>query len=740
MLLTKSNYLLGLQCPKLLWVTKNDKERFPELSEVEKAKFTSGDLIGELAKKLYSDGIDLSELNFKENIEETKEALEKRLPLFEAGFMIDNLYARADILVPTGKDHWDIVEVKSTTKVKDINIDDVSFQKYVYEKAGLKIRNYFILHVNNQFVKNGEIESSEFFIKADVLEQVEKNAVDIKKRIENMQKIINSSEEPKCSIGAHCSKPYECSLMSECWTCVPEGSVFEFAGMKTKGFKLYDQGIIKMKDVSDEVKLNDKQQIQRRLACDGGKHIDKKEITNFLNGLKYPIYYLDFETINPAVPRFDKSKPYQQIPFQYSLHIQEKAGGRLKHMSFLAEGMNDPRPMFLQSLKDNLGEAGDILVYNQSFEISRIKEGIMAFNEFEEWGEKNILPRIKDLLDVFKKFYYYDPEQKGSASIKAVLPVMSDLSYSDLDIKKGDVASFEWGRVTFGDVDKKERVRIYKALEKYCELDTLAEVEIVDALWEILMDNFLGSGKHDENYSIKDREDKLESIYQKFFEDMKLNPETGLDKKGDLRFATYAHIGSSYGEKKKILFIGLDIGRDELYLDGKGDRFQNFDDRRSAIEDGNLFKFNAHIRGTIVSALYFLNDSLFSEENRAQTYKNFIEVYGELVSENNPLKYISLINFYKFVGKGRTKRFGDKDRKLIYTEKEKRLFFNELEILDPDVIIFQGKGFKNLIANDIKYKYFISPHPSYSVLGQNVGLLVKNFENQEILNKVDGKQ
>ncbi len=486
-LLTKSNYLTGLQCPQLLWITKNDKYRFPKLSEVEKAKFTSGDLVGELAKKLYPDGIDLSELDFQNNLRRTTENLKKRLPLFEAGFMIEGLYARADILVPTGKDHWDIVEVKSATKIKDVNIDDVSFQKYVYEKAGLKIRNYFILHVNNQFVKNGEIEPLEFFVKADILEKVEENFVDIEKRVANMLKIINSKEEPKCSIGVHCTKPYECSLDFECWKDVPEGSVFEFSRMlKKKCFELYDSGTIKMSDVPEDIKLNDKQGIQRRLARDGGKHVDEKEINNFLKGLNYPVYYLDFETINPAVPRFNKSKPYQQIPFQYSLHIQEKAGGKLKHISFLAEGMNDPRPMFLQSLKDKLGEAGTILVYNQSFEISRIKEGIMAFDEFEEWGEKNILPRIKDLLDVFRNFWYYDSMQKGSASIKAVLPVMSDLSYSDLDIKKGDVASFEWERVTFGDVEDKERESVYKALEKYCELDTLAEVEIVDALWEVM--------------------------------------------------------------------------------------------------------------------------------------------------------------------------------------------------------------------------------------------------------------
>jgi hypothetical protein len=525
MLLTKSNYLLGLQCPKLLWTAKNEKEKIPEPDEVAQARFSAGNEVGELAKKLYPEGIDLSGLGFKENIDKTKEALEKRVPLFEAGFMIDNLYARADVLVPTGKDHWDIVEVKSATKVKEVNIDDVSFQKYVYEKAGLKIRNCIVMHINNEFVKNGEIKAEEFFAKRDVLDRVAEKSVDIEKRIDNFLKIINSKEKPKCSIGVHCSDPYDCSITGECWEGVPDGSVFDFYRMrKTNCFGMYDMGITKMTEVSDGVKLNDKQQIQRRLALASkdvpstqtasasadkvGKervHKDEKEIKNFLNGLEYPIYYLDFETINPAIPKFDKSKPYQQIPFQYSLHVQKEKGGELKHVSFLAEGKDDPRVKFLQSLKDNLADKGTILVYNQSFEIARLKEGIDAFEEFAEWGKKNVIPRIKDLWDIFRNFYYYDPKQKGSASIKYVLPVLSDLKYDDLEIKNGSLASLEYERVTYGssaDIVKgdlfgrseeevgklveKEIARVYGALEKYCELDTMAEVRIVEGLWEIL--------------------------------------------------------------------------------------------------------------------------------------------------------------------------------------------------------------------------------------------------------------
>ena len=487
MLLTKSNYLLGLQCPKLLWVTKNQKERIPEPDFSAKHNFEIGTLIGALATKVFEDGIDLSELGFMENINKTKESLELRKPIFEAGFLKDNLFSRGDILFPTGDNKWDIVEVKSATKVKEINIHDVSFQKYVYEKAGLKIRKCFLMHINNQYVKDGEIEPNELFVQTDITEKVEEFSLGIENRIQNMQKIINSKEEPKCSIGIYCSDPYECRLKKECWKDVPKESIFNFYRMfSKKKFELYDSGIVKLNEVPDSVKLNDKQKIQRLLSENGGIHKDEKQIKKFLDNLQYPIYYLDFETINPAVPKFDGMKPYQRIPFQFSLHIQKEVGGECEHISFLAEGVNDPRYKFMQALKAHLSDAGSILVYNQGFEKGVMNECSDALLEFKEWYENNIVPRIKDLWDIFRNFYYYDPRQKGSASIKYVLPVLSNLSYSEMDIGNGILASLEYERVTYGDVEEAERLKVRKALEKYCELDTLAEVEIVKGLTEEL--------------------------------------------------------------------------------------------------------------------------------------------------------------------------------------------------------------------------------------------------------------
>jgi len=485
-MLSKSNYLLGLQCPKLLWNYKNQKEKIPEPDKVAMVRFKEGTLIGKLATKVFKGGIDLSELDFKENLNKTQELLKERKPLFEASFLIDNTFSRPDILFPVGDDEWDVIEVKSGTKVKDVNIHDVSFQKYLYEKCGLKIRKCFLMHINNQYVRDGEIEPKELFVQSEITPEANSAMDGITKRIDNMLKIVNSKQCPKVDIGKHCKDPYECGMKCDCWDHLPEENVFNLYLGGKKSYELYNGGILKIKDIPKGYKLNPRQKIQVDCAINGNCNIDKDKIKKFLDDLKYPLYYLDFETINPALPKFDGMKPYQRIGFQYSLHIVEKPGAKPKHISFLADGVNDPRPKFLQSLKDNLGKKGDIIVYNESFEKGVFREHCDAFPEFQDWLSKYIMPRIKDLLIPFRQFHYYDPKQCGSASIKKVLPVMSDLSYKDMEINNGGDASIAYENVTYGNVSEKEKKKVRGALEKYCELDTLAEIKIIDRLMELV--------------------------------------------------------------------------------------------------------------------------------------------------------------------------------------------------------------------------------------------------------------
>jgi len=250
--------------------------------------------------------------------------------------------------------------------------------------------------------------------------------------------------------------------------------------------ELYQRGVIKIKDLPDNFKLTDKQKIQRKQAGTNTHHADKDKIKSFLDSLEYPLYYLDFETFSTVIPLFDGAKPYQQIPFQFSLHVVKKKGDKPKHITFLADGGKDPREDFIKELKKSLGNKGDIVVYNERFERGRIKECAESFPEFEEWSQK-ILDRIVDLLHPFKNFHFYHPKQKGSASIKKVLPIFSnDVKYDDLVITNGEDASISYYKSHYSNVPANEKAKIREALEKYCELDTFAEIVLVEELEKII--------------------------------------------------------------------------------------------------------------------------------------------------------------------------------------------------------------------------------------------------------------
>jgi hypothetical protein len=470
-LLSKSKYLIGLQCPKYFWVMIHTPEKIPEHDLVTKHRFKQGSEIGQFAKKLFPEGIDIPESDFKSNLTKSKELLALRKPLFEVAFMINNLYSRADILVPVGEDEWDIIEVKSSTKVKDVNVHDVSFQKYVIEKSGLKVRNCFLLHINNEFVKDGEINSNDFFTKTDITDKVSIAIEGIQDRISSLIELMKADTCPDIKISKSCADPYACPLEDDCWGFLPEASVFDLYRGGSRSFELFEDGVVNMKEIPSTFKLNDKQGIQKDCDIHNKIHTDKEAINNFLKELEYPLYYLDFETFSTAIPFINGTKSYQQIPFQFSLHVDD--GKEIKHSEFLSEE-KDEREKLLLEMKDKLGSSGSIIVYYQSFEIGRLKELAKAFPEHKEWVNL-IINRVVDLIVPFRNFSYYNPKQKGSCSIKKVLPAITGKGYDGMAISNGEVAS-----ISFLNEGNNSKVR--KDLLKYCELDTMAMVWIVDEL------------------------------------------------------------------------------------------------------------------------------------------------------------------------------------------------------------------------------------------------------------------
>ena len=478
-LLSKSKYLNGLQCPKLLWISVNDKTKMPEVDESTQKLFDQGQIVGEFAKKLFPEGINIPVKDFNKNLTTTKELLTKNKPLFEPAFLINRLYSRADILEPTNNG-WNIIEVKSSTEVKEVNIQDVAFQRYVYEKAGLKIDRCYLLHINNKYVRHDEINPKELFTKEDITIPVNEELKFVDDRIIEMLEIIDS-KEPNTTISKNCKEPYECQMKELCWSFLPkENSVFDLYRGGKNSWELFNRNILSIKDIPEDFKLNDKQQIQFNCERTNEPHINKNAITKFLKDLKYPLYFLDFETYQTAIPLYDGLKPYQQIPFQFSVHkINSK--GKKTHYSFIASGKKDPRKKFLNAIKRKLGVKGSIIIYNQSFEQSRLKEIGDYFPEEKETVNK-IISRMIDLLIPFRNFDYYNRKQEGSASIKYVLPAMCSLSYSGMEIANGSLASIRYAYITHGGAKLTEIRKVRDDLKKYCSLDTEAMVVILEEL------------------------------------------------------------------------------------------------------------------------------------------------------------------------------------------------------------------------------------------------------------------
>jgi hypothetical protein len=274
-------------------------------------------------------------------------------------------------------------------------------------------------------------------------------------------------------------------LHDRCWSFLPEASVFTLYRGGAKSFTLLQQGIQKLADIPADITLTDNQAIQRAALLAGKPHVDRAALAAFLSQIEYPVSYLDFETIGTAIPLFDGVKPYQQVPFQYSLHIVRQPGADPEHHSFLAEGTADPRPEFMRQLRADLPETGSVVAYNAGFETGRLKECCELLPEYKPWLRK-VTPRIVDLLLPFRGFRYHHPNQNGSNSMKSVLPALTGQGYEKLTIQEGNAASREFLRVTFGDVTAAERRRVRQDLQEYCGLDTLGMVQIVERLKELI--------------------------------------------------------------------------------------------------------------------------------------------------------------------------------------------------------------------------------------------------------------
>jgi hypothetical protein len=479
--LSKSLFIRGLQCHKSLYLDRYHRELRDVVSEEKQALFESGTGVGLFARELFPGGVEIpyEGLSPREQLAMTASEIQKGTEtLYEATFSYHNVFMKADIL-HKGKRGWDLYEVKATTKVEDVHVNDVALQHYVLTGGGIPVSRAFLVHINNQYVRHSEIEVEKLFAIEDITDRVNEKQVFVAEELGKMRKTLNGPT-PAIDIGEQCDDPYECDFKGHCWQHIPEDSVFTLKQRGISQFDLYRQGIIRLDQIPLDV-LNAVQRMQVEFFLEKKEFVNRESVQEFLGSLRYPLYFLDFETFRSPIPPFDGTRPYQQIPYQYSLHYLEKEEGGLGHYEFLAEPNVDPREELARRLVQEIPDNACVLAYNASFEagiLADLAELLPACRGKIE----TIIESMKDLAVPFRRRDVYHWQMMGSYSQKLVLPALvPDLRYEGMEVADGGMAMQAYFAMC-GTRDLLEVKRIREALLEYCKLDTLGMVRILEKL------------------------------------------------------------------------------------------------------------------------------------------------------------------------------------------------------------------------------------------------------------------
>lgn len=488
--LSKSKLLAYRQCPKRLWLEVHRPELRDD-SATTQAGFAVGHHVGDIARRLYDPKgkgvlIDPQADGFDAAFARTQGLLQSAQPIFEAGFRAEGALAFADVMLPVrkgGKLAWRMVEVKSSTSVKAYYRDDATVQSFIARACGVPLSRIALAHIDRNWVYPGNGNYKGLLLESDLTDEVFDRGEEVRGWISEAQQIVARKREPSVATGKHCGNPYECGFLAYCQSQEPQAEqpIKWLPGRLSKGLQAHieAQGLTELRDVPDEL-LNDKQQGVKAVTLSGKPNFDQRAAVATLAAHRLPAYFLDFETIGFAVPIWKGTRPYQQIPFQFSVHRLSRTG-KLEQQAFLDLSGADPSKALAVALIAACGERGPIFVYNAGFETARIRElserfprlakPLLALNE-----------RMVDLLPVAREHYYH-PSQQGSWSIKAVLPALCpDLSYADLDgVQDGGLAMHAFLEALAPQTSKTRKTEIEQQLLAYCALDTYALVR----LWSI---------------------------------------------------------------------------------------------------------------------------------------------------------------------------------------------------------------------------------------------------------------
>lgn len=492
MSLSKSKYTRFCQCPKMLWIDTYHPELAVQDASLQR-RFQEGNAVGDLAMGLLGNFVettaytDEGKLDIPAMLKDTQKYLaEGKENICEAAFAKDGCYCAVDILHKTAGG-YEIYEVKSSTDIHDVYLWDVAYQRWVLEQSGLKIVHTYIVYINNRYVLQGDIDIHKLFAVKDVSESILPYYSEVAANTARAKEYIAQKDEPESELGEQCFAPYECAYWQYCARELPSPNVLDLYRISSKkAFGYMEEGVVTFDDaIKSGIPLNSAQRRQVEFEqLQLPTHIDRLGIKSFFDTLWYPLYFLDFETFQTCIPMYDGIKPYQQVPFQYSVHYLEKDGEKLGHKEFLADENSDPRRALAERLVADIPTKACVLAYNMSFECTRLKELAEIFPDLSE-KLLAIRENVRDLLDVFRNGYVYDRAMGGSFSIKKVLPALfpndEDLDYHNLaDVHNGSEATDAY--LSLRGMKGEERTKLRQSLLAYCRLDTLAMV----MLWQRL--------------------------------------------------------------------------------------------------------------------------------------------------------------------------------------------------------------------------------------------------------------
>ncbi|MEK7460212.1 MAG: DUF2779 domain-containing protein [Patescibacteria group bacterium] len=488
--ISKTDYLVYRDCPKNAWLKKHRPEVYfkTELASFEKLIIETGNEVEKVARTLFPTGV-LIKGHDEAAIEETQKKLGEGVQtLFQPIFHKENFLAAVDVLkFDEESGEYTICEIKATSEADEkTHYYDLAFQTNLLRMSGLNVTTMSLLHLNSDYVREGDIDVTGLFTIEDVTLEIESMIEEVAGEMESALAYISNETEPTGSCTCiYKGRSKHCVTFDHSNPEIPAYGVHDIARIgssKAKLRELIDSNIFEFENIPDGMKFSDTQQNQIDAHVLDRATIDRENIREELSGLSFPLYFLDYETFPSAIPLYDGFSPYQQIPFQYSLHILRDKDAKLEHREFLYTEAGDPSKALFEAMQKDIGSVGSVIVWNKSFERGRNEEIAQRIPEARAFMD-SVNSRLYDLMDVFKKQFYVHKDFKGSTSIKKILPVLApELSYKTLGIQEGGTAAESWNKMIIGSLSIDEKKKIATDLKEYCGLDSFAMYEI----WRVL--------------------------------------------------------------------------------------------------------------------------------------------------------------------------------------------------------------------------------------------------------------